>query len=159
MNPLDVLKYGHATVLRTVAKLPEADWQTAGVCGYWSVRQIIAHLASFEQALVEAIDVAGGAEPGPALTALLRNGQAFNDAQVAARASLSAAETLAEYESTHQLTLLRAADLPTERFRRAGFLPRYGQEYDLEDFIAYSFYGHKREHSAQIAVFRDHIGR
>jgi len=159
MNPFDVLKYGHATVLRAVADLPEADWQTAGVCGYWSVRQIIAHLASFEYALVEAIDVAGGAASGPHLSALLRNGQAFNDAQVAARAALTVAETLAELESTHQLTLARAAELPIERFRQAGFLPRYGREYDLEDFIAYSFYGHKREHSAQIAVFRDHIGR
>jgi uncharacterized protein (TIGR03083 family) len=159
MNPLDVLKYGHATVLRAVADLPEADWHTAGVCGYWSVREIIAHLASFERALAEAIDVAGGAASGPQLTALLRNGQAFNDAQVAARAGLSVAETLAEYESAHQAAAHRAAGLPTEQFRQVGFLPRYGSAYDLEDFIAYSFYGHKREHSAQIAVFRDHIQR
>jgi proline iminopeptidase len=28
-------------------------------------------------------------------------------------------------------------------------------EYALDDFIVYNYYGHKREHSAQIAVFRD----
>ena len=30
-------------------------------------------------------------------------------------------------------------------------------EYSLEDFIVYTFYGHKREHSAQIAAFRDRL--
>ncbi|MFO7664109.1 MAG: hypothetical protein R6X18_16150 [Chloroflexota bacterium] len=40
-----------------------------------------------------------------------------------------------------------------------GFFPHCGAEYDLEDFIAYSFYSHKREHCAQIAVFGNHIHR
>ena len=51
------------------------------------------------------------------------------------------------------------AALPSSLFFNTGFLPAYGMEYDLEDYIAYSFYGHKREHSAQIGVFRDAIGR
>jgi hypothetical protein len=36
-----------------------------------------------------------------------------------------------------------------------GLLPWYSAEYDLEDYITYAFYGHKREHCAQIAVYRD----
>jgi hypothetical protein len=28
-------------------------------------------------------------------------------------------------------------------------------EYALDDVLIYMYYGHKREHSAQIAVFRD----
>ena len=39
--------------------------------------------------------------------------------------------------------------------REPGTLPWYGPEYDLEDFIAYTFYGHKREHMAQVNVFLD----
>lgn len=42
-----------------------------------------------------------------------------------------------------------------DMLRKVGALPCYGAEYDLEDFIVYSFYGHKREHCAQIAVYRD----
>jgi hypothetical protein len=30
-------------------------------------------------------------------------------------------------------------------------------EYALDDFIVYQYYGHKREHCAQIAVFRDKL--
>ena len=164
MNPLDVLKYGNRTVLYAVRELPMDDWTTPGVCGFWSVKEIIAHLASFEHVLVDVLALAGAPETrpsgyGPTLRAWLRDGQAFNDEQVPARAALSPAETLADYESTHGQTVALAHALSRVQFTTPGFLPAYGAEYDLEDFIAYSFYGHKREHSAQIGVFRDAIRR
>ncbi len=159
MHALDVLKYGNRTILRAVRDLPDADWHAPEVCGYWSVREIFAHLASFEYALVDALSVARGGPIGPALADMLRDGQAFNDAQVAARAGLSPAETLAEYESVQAQTMELTAALPSSLFYNTGFLPAYGMEYDLEDFIAYSYYGHKREHAAQIVLFRERIGR
>lgn len=159
MHALDVLKYGNLTVLRALKGLPYDDWNTPGVCGYWSVREIIAHLASFEYALIDALAVARGAPMGSRLGELLRDGQAFNDAQVAARIGLSPAETLADYEKAHAEAVEAAAALRSSLFYNTGFLPAYGMEYDLEDFITYAFYGHKREHSAQIMVFRDKIGR
>lgn len=159
MHALDVLKYGNLTVLRALKGLPYDDWNTPGVCGYWSVREIIAHLASFEYALIDALAVARGAPVGPSLGQMLRDGQAFNDAQVAARIGLSPAEALAEYETIHAKTMELAAALPASLFYNTGFLLAYGSEYDLEDFIAYTFYGHKREHAAQIMVFRDSLKR
>jgi len=161
MNLQDVLKYGQRTSLHAVMDLPWADWSTAGVCGYWSVKEIIDHLASFECFLTEVLEIAGGrrATPGPYLTEWLADGQAFNDAQVPARAALPAEESLAAYRANHERNLALAATLSADESRRVAFLPEYGAEYDLEDFVAYSFYGHKREHSAQIGVFRDHIGR
>ena len=161
MHPVDVLTYGNGTVLRTVEGLPAADWDTGGVCGWWSVRQIIAHLASFEHILSEALEIAGGARDGygPTLKAWFRDPQAFNDQQVADRAALSPDATLADYAAAQAQTMTLAAALPAEAWQRAGFLRAYGAEYDPEDFITYALYGHKREHAAQIAVFRDAIGR
>ncbi len=159
MHALDVLKYGNLTFLRVLRGLPENDWHTPDVCGYWSVKEIVAHLASFEHVLIEVLGVAGGGEPRPALQEYLRNGQRFNDVQVPARSGLTVLETLDEYQTTHSRTMELAAALPSEAFHVTGFLPAYGLEYDLEDYIAYAFYGHKREHSAQIAVFRDRITR
>jgi uncharacterized protein (TIGR03083 family) len=159
MHALDVLKYGNLTVLHALKRLPDEDWHTPHVCGVWSVREIIAHLASFEYALVDALSVARGQPIGPHLAEMLRDGQAFNDKQVSARAGLSPAETLAEYEKVQAQTMELTAALPSNLFYNTGFLPAYGMEYDLEDFIAYSFYGHKREHAAQVMVFRDGIGR
>ena len=42
MNAADILKYGHQTVLRTIADLPDDAWETPIVCGIWSCKDIIA---------------------------------------------------------------------------------------------------------------------
>ncbi len=161
MHAADVLKYANLTVLHGLQGLPAEDWTTAGVCGWWSVREIIAHLASFEVMLLDVLAIAAGEtdDLGPTLRAWLRDGQRFNDEQVAARAALSAEETLADYAAAQAAVMARVAVLPAGATTRAGFLPAYGREYDLDDFLTYSFYGHKREHTAQIAVFRDAIKR
>ncbi|MBX7252317.1 MAG: maleylpyruvate isomerase N-terminal domain-containing protein [Candidatus Promineofilum sp.] len=161
MHAADVLKYGNLTVLRGLQGLPVEDWTTAGVCGWWSVREIIAHLASFEVMLLDVLAIAAGEtnDLGPTLRAWASNGQRFNDEQVAARAALSPEATLADYAAAQAAVMARVAALPAGATTRAGFLPAYGREYDLDDFLTYSFYGHKREHTAQIAVFRDAIKR
>ena len=159
MHAVDVLRYGHLTVMRAIENLPDDDWLTPNVCGVWSVKEIIAHLASFERVLVEALRAARGEPLGRYLTDLTRDGQLFNETQVAMRIGYSVAETLAEYEETHAETMALAATLPPSLYFNTGFMPAYGMEYDLEEFIVYTFYGHKREHSAQIAVFRDLIQR
>jgi hypothetical protein len=158
MNASDILKYGHLTVLGALEGLPEPDWEPGGVCGAWSVKNIIAHLASFELVLV---DVLGGfleARVTPMLEAF-RAGDSFNDEQVELRKSRSVPDTLAEYVAAHERTIALVARIAPEKLREAGTLPWYGREYALDDFIVYSYYGHKREHCAQIAVFRDKIGR
>jgi hypothetical protein len=87
------------------------------------------------------------------------NPEQFNTDEVGRRKALSPAATLEEYQQTYQRAMELARRLPAEDYRQAGKLPWYGAEYDLDDFIAYTFYGHKREHGAQIAVFRDQIQR
>lgn len=159
MNAQDVLKYGNRTVLHTIDNLPEDDWLAPDVCGWWSTKEIIAHLASFEHILVELLRLALGGEIGPYAVAWLENGQTFNDVQVPDRAHMTPGETLAEYLATQETAREMAAEVPLARLREPGILPAYGMEYDLEDIIAYTFYGHKREHCAQIAIFRDKIGR
>ena len=159
MHTLDVLHYGTLTSLRTLQGLPAADWLTPNVCGVWSVKDIIAHLSSFELALADVLRVARGEPLAGLLAELLADGQAFNDAQVAARAALSVEDTLAEFGAANEAAMRLATALPPAAFTKSGFLPEYGAAYDLQDFLIYTYYGHKREHGAQIAVFRDAIGR
>ena len=47
--------------------------------------------------------------------------------------------------------------IPAETLRQSGTIPWYGAEYALDDLIVYLYYGHKREHAAQIAAFRDRM--
>ena len=159
MNAKDVLKYGHLTVLRTIEGLPEADWETPGVCSVWSVKEIMAHLASFEYVLVDALNSFLADGPTPYLDKYINQGLAFNDSEVALRQGKSPSETLAEYNDTQARTMELIAQISEATWRQPGTLPWYGPEYALDDFIAYAYYGHKREHCAQIAVYRDGLNR
>jgi uncharacterized protein (TIGR03083 family) len=153
MKAEDILFYGHRTLMSTLDGIPQEQWSTPGVCGYWSVKDIIAHLASYELVLVDVLGNLVDGRPTPNLK-LFSDAQ-FNDLQVEQRQGNSPAQVQAEYEDAHQKVRELVAQVPIETRRRAGVLAWYGEAYDLEDFLVYSFYGHKREHSAQIAVFKD----
>jgi len=159
MNALDVLKYGHQTALNTLKAFPEAEWNRPGACGVWSVKDIIAHLASYEHMLVEVLGGFLEDGPTPTLEKMGAGLEQFNADEVSARRDRSMAEVLAELNDVHTQTTTLAARIPADTYRQNGTLPWYGSEYDLDDFIVYTFYGHKREHSAQIAAFSDSLTR
>lgn len=159
MNAVDVLKYGQKTVLDTLKGFPEAEWDRPGACGVWSVKDIIAHLASYEHLLVEVLSgfLEGG--PTPYMEKAGTGLQQFNDEEVAARRDQSMGNVLTELNDVHAQAITLAVRIPAETYHQNGTLPWYGPEYDLDDFIVYTFYGHKREHSAQIAAFFDFLAR
>lgn len=159
MNTYDVLRYGHQTVERAVAGLDKSDWQAAGVTGVWSVKDVIAHLASFEQVLVEILESLLSPGPTPTVERFKQGQQRFNDYEVNRRRQLTVREVWDEYERGHLRTLELLAQIPCQQLQENGALPWYGPAYDLEDFMVYTFYGHKREHSAQIAIYRDRLQR
>jgi hypothetical protein len=154
MNADDVFRYGHLTVLGVIDGLPSDEWETPGVCGSWSSKDVIAHLASYELATGDAFAGILGEDPGPTLGLMLSRGGEFNDSQVEERRGQSPEETVAEYTAAYERAAALLARIPIAQRRQTGLLPWYGAEYDLEDLIAYMSYGHKREHSAQIAHFR-----
>ena len=154
MNADDVVKYGHRTVLGAVDGFPWAEWEAPGACGTWSVKDILAHLASYELLLVDICAPYLDGGPTPCLDRLLEQGDGFNDAEVAARAGRTAEQVLVEYTAAQARAAALVARIPIERRRQAGLLPWYGAEYDLEDLLVYMSYGHKREHCAQIVAFR-----
>lgn len=158
MNVTEILKNGHLTVLRAVDGLAERDWYTPGVCGSWSVRDIIAHLASFELALVDVLNTQLKNDvPTPTLDKFIADYEFFNNAEVEARQHHRADEVLAEYIEANATAAELLAQIPVAQRRQNGTLPWYGEAYDLEDFIVYTFYGHKQEHCAQIGVFRSEL--
>ena len=160
MHAADVLRYGNLTLLGSIEGLDPAGWETPGVCGVWSVKGIVAHLASYESVLVEILDgFVGGNAPTPLLDRFRDPASTFNDAEVAARANRTVEETLAELNGAHARVLDLIAEVPEDLARQAGTLPWYGEPYSLEDLLVYLYYGHKREHAAQILVYRDGLAR
>jgi hypothetical protein len=157
MNTSDVLKYGHKTLLATLGGVPKSEWNVTGVCGIWSVKDIVAHLASYEHVLVDVLNTFTNDDPTPYLDQFTTPGGQFNERQVALRQDKSVEQVLAEYEDTHDQVMALLPQIPEQIIPQPGTLPWYGPEYALDDFIVYSYYGHKREHSAQINVFRDQL--
>ncbi|PWT70419.1 MAG: hypothetical protein C5B60_12200 [Chloroflexi bacterium] len=157
MNAQDVLKYGQGTLLQTIDGFPESTWDTQGACGIWSVKDIIAHLASYEAVLVDILSGFVAKRPTPYLDKYTGLGGRFNDLEVESRRTKTAREVLSELHDAHTQAMELAGQIRPELFRQAGTLPWYGMEYSLDDVLVYMYYGHKREHSAQIAAFRDHL--
>lgn len=158
MNAYDILLYGHKTVQDALAGLDEGQMYTSGVCGVWSVKDIMAHLASYEKLLVDILNSLIDDVHTPTLQRMLEYGPyGFNDVEVGEREGLSLDDVLAEYHDTQAQTLLLIPQIPLVTQRQKGVLAWYGADYDLEDFLVYTYYGHKREHTAQMAVFRDSL--
>lgn len=159
MNASDVLKYGQQWLMKIVDGFPEKEWRTSGVCGVWSAQDVMAHLASYEVMLVEILANLVSSGPTPTLDNYLNTYTTFNDDQVALRKDRTIGEVMAEYQACYDTTQTYITRIPIETQRQAGTLAWYGAEYDLEDLIVYSYYGHKREHGAQIAAFCDRLSR
>ncbi len=157
MNANDILMYGQGTVLQTIEGLPKSAWEIPGACGVWSIKDIIAHLTSYEHTMLDVLSTFVHSGPTPYLSKFTDSDINFNNSEVAARKEKTVGEVLGEFNDTHAQVMSLATRIPMETFRQIGTLPWYGMEYALDDFIVYTQYGHKREHSAQIAAFRDHL--
>jgi uncharacterized protein (TIGR03083 family) len=154
VNAREIVGYGQGTVLQAVEGLAEPDWTRVGVTERWSVQDVIAHLASYEMLLEEALRSVLGRGPTPTLDAMGRDPQGFNDTQVAARRPHTRAQILEDFAQTHTRVLALIDELGPERLREPGTIPWYGPSYALDDLIVYANYAHKREHAAQIRTFR-----
>lgn len=158
MNTMDVLEYGHQTVLGAIDEVPEGAWEMAGACGEWSVKDIIAHLASFEQVLVDVLTSLVDDEAAtPALDTFRDAYEQFNEEEVSRRCDNTVTEIVQEYTEAYAEAQRLLAQIPDDVYSRNGVLSWYGDDYDLDDFLVYTFYGHKREHCAQIGVFCDRL--
>jgi hypothetical protein len=155
MNAGDILKYGQQTVLQAIDGFPEIAWETPGACGVWSVKDIIAHLTSYEEVLIDILSGFVSRQPTPSLDTYIEPGGKFNDAEVERRKDKTMKEVLDEFNDAHTQVMMLVVQIRPEVFRQAGMMPWYGAEYALDDVLVYMYYGHKREHSAQIAAFHD----
>jgi len=127
MNVLDIMKYGNRTLLNALNGLPENDWEASGVCGVWSVKDVIAHLASYEHVLAEVLNSFLDGGETPYLEAFIQPDGEFNDDQVAQRRRLSGAEVYAEYQAGHEKSMSLASRIPPDIFQQNGTLPWYGE--------------------------------
>jgi len=154
MNARDILFYGNRTLMESMERVPPAERNTPGLIGWWSAREALAHLSIFEAGLVQVLEAfLGGPEP----TLMANMDSAKNDEMVAQKKDLNFDQVLAEYNANHARVMELVEKISPERLREVGAIPWYGPEYSLDDFLVYTFYGHKREHAARFEGFGDHL--
>ena len=155
METLDVLRYGQATVERTIARYRDDDWGRV-VLGVWTAKDLVGHLGAFEVRFADILAPFVGEPKVSDLTAA--DPRTFNDDQAAIRADWTIEAVLAEFREAHERAMGHARRIPPERWREVGTIPWYGPQYSLDDLVVYTIYGHKREHDPQLgdALPADH---
>ena len=144
--------------IEAVGKVAPEQWEAPGVCGVWSVRQIVSHLASYELVLLDILSQLLG-EPSNGMVARYTAPSGdFNDQEVAARLNLTPQAALEELTTANTRCLDLLARIPPETLAKPETIPWYGADYAVDDYIVYANYGHKREHTAQIDRFRSTLG-
>jgi hypothetical protein len=154
MNARDILFYGNRTLLHSMERVPPAERNSPGVVGWWSAREALAHLGIFEAGLEQILESFLG---GPFPELLSNMDSSKNDELVAQKKDKTFDELLAEYNETHARVMELISKIPPEKLREVGAIPWYGDEYSLDDFLVYTFYGHKREHAARFEAFGDRL--
>ncbi len=157
MNARDILEYGHRDVLQAFEGLTPDEWTRVGVTTRWTPKDLIAHLASFELFLEDALKSVLGETPTPTLEAMGRDHAGFNDREVETRRAHAADRSLREYTEAHERVMALIDRLGPARLAETGTIPWYGDHYALDDLIVYANYAHKREHLAQLRMFLSRV--
>lgn len=152
MNARDILFYGNRTLLESMGRVPPSERTTPGLIGWWSAREAMAHLTIFEAGLTEILESFLGGPPPHLMVGMEAS---KNDALVAQKQGMSFDDLLAEYNAHVERNLRLIEKIPSDKLRAVGMIPWYGDEYALDDFIVYTYYGHKREHAARFEAFGD----
>lgn len=99
-----ILEAGRAAIDELLARLPRADLVRSGVGGGdWSPKDLVGHLASWEERALEALDAWGRGEPAPIDREFrTRTLTTINAEAVAAKASQSYAQVRRAADRTHE---------------------------------------------------------
>ncbi len=157
MNTSELLEKGHLMVIQVLDDLPELQWDVPGVCGEWSVKDIIAHLASYEHVILDVLNTFSGKEPTPYVLRFISQTQQFDDSEVEERKYATAQQVIDEYQDIQVQTTSLLEQIAPETVQQTGTMPWCQKDLSLADFIN-RMYEHIREHCEQIAHFRDKVG-
>ncbi|MDP3941526.1 MAG: DinB family protein [bacterium] len=156
MNAKAIIEYGNKSFLKALDGVSLEIVEKAGACGVWSIKDILAHITKYEELFIEVFQ--GQLDEGMTVPTLVRMGNdhgKFNELGI----DEGKQKTFDELKELYLSRFEKAVELVTKitpfQLRKVGTIPWYGKEYALDDLIVYLNYGHKREHGAQIALFKE----
>ena len=149
MDALDQLEQTRAELLAAIEGLDEAALDRKNVVGEWSIKNLLAHIAAWEDWVIQALParLATGATP-PELARRLADEDISNAEEVAEREELTPHEQLMELERNRAelLALVRGLDQATLAKQQ----PWAGWEHTLPEYLLASLRDHEAEHLAAL---------
>lgn len=154
MNATEQLENAHMLVIQTVDNLPELEWDMPMSAGGWTVKDTIAHLASYTHLLAEMCHmVLKDATPTPYITQFIEQGAEFNQMQVAARSSHTGQQVIDEFEEVEADASGLLAQIPAETIEKNGAIAGHGER-SLSDSVS-ALSAHIQRHCDEITAFRN----
>jgi hypothetical protein len=130
----DLYQAAVTAVLANVERIPAYERNTSGVCGHWTLRDLMAHLAFWDGWIADSLTVKKrGEQPAP----ITEEFDVINAREHEKRANLSWDEVIAEQNRT-----------------RARLMPLM---IDPGEDPGWSIYEHWQEHGDQIAAFAERV--
>jgi hypothetical protein len=146
-------------LLEAIAGLPEARLDQKGVVDAWSLKNVLAHLDTWESAVTGFLPARLATGAKPAIFSEMTDEDAWNAKTVAARDSLTPQEQLHHLAATRAALLQLIGGLGDEALQRAHPWPEW--EGTLAAYLLENIEGHEKEHLelVQAALVEGHHHR
>jgi hypothetical protein len=128
------------------AGLAEEEMIRPGVTEAWSVKDILAHVTTWEEECLANLPVILRGEKPPRYVDLYGGIDQFNAQKTAEKRDLSLAEVLAHLEDTHQRLIAYVEHAPEEA---------YTTDTPFRRRLRWDTYGHYKEHAKAIRAWRE----
>ena len=144
-NLFEALSLERAILLDALKSVPDALLDQKGVVGEWSIKNVLAHLTSWESIVTHFLPerLARGIRP-EILSVIAADEDAWNAQQVASRERLTPKEQLDEFEQTRQALFQVLSQVGEEALNRQHPWPEW--EGTLATYMLEEIGGHEREH-------------
>jgi uncharacterized protein (TIGR03083 family) len=128
--------------------LPEDELFAPGVCGDWSIRDLVAHVTWWDEEAITHLPMVLDGETPPRYSVRYGGIDAFNAMKTREKQGLTLDEVRREAEETHGRLLAYLRSVPPDRLKGTKFTHR----------LRLDTYGHYPIHTADIREWRERTG-
>lgn len=145
---LDRMEKEWAALKDSYAGLTEGQMEQAGVTGDWSIKDILAHVTTWEEESLKHLPTVLAGERTPRYSVTYGGIDAFNEQMTAQKRALPLAKVLEQFDAVHQRLLEYVAGAPEELFTR---------ETRFRRRLRYDTYSHYPVHTQAIHAWREQL--
>jgi len=151
---LSELRSARAELLEVLESIPEAERETPGACGAWTVKDVLVHLNHWEGEMVTLLYTL---KRGAPITSILLDPKLDVDACNARWVEMAKdrpwERVWSDFLGVHTQLLRRTAEFRDDQLFQPGLHPRLGKT-PLWRLIAVCAFEHEREHAAGLRAWK-----